>query len=315
MPLGVHERQLVLRCGLTVLGAGAAYALWRAWYSLQLARLIEDTPTAKARSAPQGYVELEGRCRPHDDAPLIAPLSGLPCVWFRYRVEEREEWQDSGRRMRSRWKVIERGCSTETFWLEDDTGRVLIDPEGAAITPRHRDVWESRSRVSGINYPAAVRARLALLSASGYYRFTEERIHPRDPIYAIGLLRNLSSHTAVPTVDEAARALLREWKRDQAILHERFDLNRDGRIDHKEWMLARAQARREAARTRRTHLERFTDGINLLGATGDPRRPFLLSAYSQPHLTRRLRVHAGLCGAGFFLLGIAAVWLFNTRFQ
>lgn len=61
--------------------------------------------------------------------------------------------------------------------------------------------------------------------------------------------------------------------------------------------------------------QHFTEGINLLGPTGDPRRPFLLSAYPQPRLTRRLRVHAALYGAGFFLLGIAALWIFNTRFM
>lgn len=43
---------------------------------LHRARLIEDTPTSRIRSAAQGYAELEGRAVALGD-PLYAPLSGV----------------------------------------------------------------------------------------------------------------------------------------------------------------------------------------------------------------------------------------------
>ena len=52
------------------------------------ARLIENVPTAKIRSASQGYVELIGTTKLMDGPPIISPVSGTRCVWFRYTIEE-----------------------------------------------------------------------------------------------------------------------------------------------------------------------------------------------------------------------------------
>src|SRR6266542_4039224 len=50
-------------------------------------RQIEDIPTSKIASAAQGYVELLGRSVPIPDCPVLAPLSQLPCCWYRYTIE------------------------------------------------------------------------------------------------------------------------------------------------------------------------------------------------------------------------------------
>lgn len=305
---------LIVGIGIGVGTLGAAYCGLRAWRGLHKARTIEDTPTAKARSAPQGYVELEGAGRLMDGPPIIAPLSGLPCVWFRYRIEEQITTEHRGH-TQTRWQTVGKGESTEVFWLEDDTGRVAVDPEGADVTPQHKDVWQSRSVAGGINYPAYITNFLATHPGPNPYRFTEERINPGDRLYALGMLKNVASYINQPTLDEEVRELLRVWKQDQAALKKRFDLNQDGHIDQQEWMLARAAARREAQKTRRETQMHFTDGINLLSRTADTRRPYILSAYPQKHLIKRYRIAAALYGTGFFLLGIAAVWLFNTRFR
>lgn len=299
---------------IAVCAAAAAFAGWYAWRSIHKARTIEDIPTSKTRSAHQGYVELEGAGRLMDGAPIVGPLSGLPCVWYRYRVEERVTVQYKGG-TQHRWRTVDSGESTETFWLEDDTGRAVVDPEGADITPRHKDLWHSG--MLGLSSPLHsdfVASYIARNPTGNPHRFTEWRINPGDPIYALGSLRNLGSHINSTTVDEDARELLREWKQDQARLRERFDLNQDGKIDEKEWMLARAQARREALNARREQQNQFTDGLNLLGPTNDSSRPFILSAFPQDHIVRRYRWQAALYGAGFFVLGTIAVWLFNTKF-
>jgi hypothetical protein len=305
---------LIVGIGIGLSALGSAYCGLRAWHGLHKARTIEDIPTAKARSAPQGYVELEGAGRLMDGPPIVAPLSGLPCVWFRYRIEEQVTTEHRGH-TQTRWQTVARGESTEVFWLEDDTGRVAVDPEGADVTPKHKDVWQSRSMTGGINYPATITNFLTTHPGPNPYRFTEVRINPGDRLYALGMLKNVASYINQPTLDEEVRELLRVWKQDQADLKQRFDLNRDGNIDQQEWMLARAAARREAQKTRRETQMQFTDGINLLSRPADTRRPYILSAYPQKHLVKRYRSAAALYGTGFFLLGIAAVWLFNTRFR
>jgi 20S proteasome alpha/beta subunit len=103
--------------------------------------------------------------------------------------------------------------------------------------------------------------------------------------------------------------LLHEWKKDQPKLEARFDLNKDHQIDEKEWMLARAQARREIMKSHREQQRPFNNGVNLLGATKD-HRPYILSAYPPGRMVQRYRWQAALSGAGFLLFVITAVWLF-----
>jgi hypothetical protein len=81
---------------LVLLGPGLYYA----WRCFRRARALADTDTARIRSAPQGYVELKGRAGLMDGDPIIAPLSGLPCCWYRYRIERKTS--------DGKWKIIDR---------------------------------------------------------------------------------------------------------------------------------------------------------------------------------------------------------------
>lgn len=293
--------------------AAAAWGAFRAWRDLHTARTIEDTPTARAGTAHQGYVELEGRARLMDGPPIVAPLSREPCVWYRYVIEERAQgW--SGQNHKG-WKVTERGASDDLFWLEDDTGRVAINPEGAQVTPELREIWYGQDRTRRFTGPnARMRGAISLHAMGATRRYTEERIPVGSPIYALGLLKNIGNHMAQPTDADHEREILADWKRDQTALKKRFDLNGDGVIDEKEWVAARAAAQREARAQREEEVAEFNDPINLLRATGDRRRPFVLSSLGQAALLRRLRRGIGLHLALFFTGGCAAIWLFNVRF-
>lgn len=298
---------------IAVIVVTAALAGYRAYRRLHLARMIEDTPTSKIRSAPQGYVELQGKARLMDGPPIVAPLSGLPCAWYRYRIEEQQTVQVQGR-AEQRWTTVDEGESTDLFWLEDRTGRVVIDPEGAEVTPRGKDVWHSHAGAVLRGQPAPVAKYLASHPGGSRRRFTEWRLAPGQRLYAIGLLKAVKSHVDAPTVEEEVRELLRTWKGDQEALKARFDLNKDGRIDDKEWVLARAQARREVLRSRREEQKGLVEPINVMAHVEGDERPFLLSAYRQRHLARRYRLGTALYLVLFFLAGSAAVWVFNTRF-
>jgi len=305
----IHQSNpMAVGIAVAVLTAGSAYCSWRTWRNVSIERLIEDTPAIKIRSAPQGYVEIEGLGKLMDGPPIIAKLSGLPCVWYRYQIEE----YTTGGRDRSRWVTVDKGESTEIFWLQDETGRIVVDPEGADVTPRHKETWKSRAAISGVAYPKYMSTFLA--ASDNTYRFTEERINSGERMYAIGLLKNMSSYTSTPTVDEDVRMLLDTWKQDQPALLKRFDLDQDGKIDEREWMLARAQARREVMKSRRDEVSHSTDGLNVLGPTHSSNRPYLLSAFSQGELAKRYQRWAAFYAAGCFLLGLATVWVFNAKF-
>ena len=84
------------------LGLGALVALaasWGAYRMLIRKRILQDTPTALIRSASQGYIELQGHVEMMDGDPIYAPLSMRTCIWYRYKVEEKQR-----RHTGSRWR-------------------------------------------------------------------------------------------------------------------------------------------------------------------------------------------------------------------
>ena len=93
----------LLTLAVAVIGGGAAALRW-----LRVARLIEDTPTSRVRSAAQGYVELAGRGLPLDGTKNPAPLTQRPCVWWRYRISKKTE-HGSGSGRRKAWKTVASG--------------------------------------------------------------------------------------------------------------------------------------------------------------------------------------------------------------
>ncbi len=298
-----------------MLGAAVLFSAWRALHNLRCERMIEDIPTSKTRSAPQGYVELYGRGRLMDGPPIVSPASGRTCVWYRFRVEEQETSFQRGS-TGSRWTVIDQGESTEVFWLEDDTGRVAIDPEGAEVTAGIKEMWYSDgTRLGSTGTILHLLMDLAIPSfSSGRRRYREERIDAGMPLFALGLLHNTGNFDNSADLEQEVGDLLVEWKKDQTELKRRFDLNHDGEIDQQEWMLARQQARREVLKRRSEEQSAPDEPINIMRRTGDPNRPYLLSTCAQGTLARTYRLRAMLYIALFLAGGVVAIWLLNHRF-
>jgi hypothetical protein len=296
---------------------GSIGAFYYAFRSLRRARLIEDTPTARIRSAHQGEVELEGHAGLLPGEPIRAPLTGSECCWWRYKIERRGE--------KNNWRRVERGASDSIFILQDKTGSCLVDPEGAEVTPTDRSVWYGHSRHPENRRPdrSPVRGGFSwtwdssyggLFSASignGRYRYTEERIYPGNPLYLIGHFRSEDDIHHAAERKQITRDKLRTWKNDQADLLRRFDVDGDGRIDMQEWEQAQRQAAAEAARE---HTERAASRIPHRVSRAPTRgQPFLISTLPQYDLVRRYRLFAGLSLGGFFVLGSVAVWLLGAR--
>jgi hypothetical protein len=294
--------------GAAVTGLLALAALYLGFRALQRSRMMEDMPTSKLRSAAQGYVELEGWARMMPGDPIRAPLSGLPCTWYSFRVERLDESTDAAGRRRTEWRTLEKGVSEAIFFLEDGTGRCIVDPDGAEVTPSVRLCWRGQTERPG--FAPLETGWLDRLLDSGPYRYTEHRIHEQDHLYALGQFVGLGDAEAASLSDEI-KDILATWKRDQAALLRRFDSNGDGRIDMDEWDHAREAAEREALRRRRD--QQPPPEFNLLKRPPYG-KPFLLSTVPQHSLIDRNRrwFAAGLTGAA--ALAGALVWAVSVRF-
>ena len=265
---------------------------------------MEDTPTSKVRSAAQGYVELRGTGELMEGPPIVAPLTGTTCTWYEFKIDEHRR---SGKN--SKWVTINSGRSTELFLLIDDTGKCVIDPEGASVTTTIRDVWYGNSRqpTSG---PALKRSRFPRL-VRGKYRYTEKRMHPRENLYAIGLFKTVGGAGGDFNADADIRGLLGEWKQDSEMLLAKFDTNNDGKIDMDEWQNVRNAAYREVMSR---HSEQKTaPPVNVMTKTLDRRRPYMLSAVPQEFLIQRYQFYATGLILLFFICGAIATWMIGIR--
>ena len=115
---------LLLWC---VLGFGAGLGLFfYGFHLLKRRRLILDTPLSKIRSASMGMVEISGLAvGPYT---ITAPITGRPCYYYRTRVWE---WRQNGRN--KAWVVAAGESSHVPFFVDDNTGQVLVDPRGAEL--------------------------------------------------------------------------------------------------------------------------------------------------------------------------------------
>lgn len=253
-----------------LVGASSAWA-WLA--NLRRYRTIADTPTSRIASAPQGYVEISGRGRQPPGSQLLSPITGLPCLWYRYIVEHRED---------NRWRVIESGISDDTFGVDDGSGQLLVDPEGAEILSTRKQV-----------------------SQQGEYRRTEWTLIENETIYAVGEHVTLGGPNAMLDKKTDMADLLAEWKRDKTALLARFDADRDGEISIDEWEAARKAASDEVDRA---HLDiRLKDGVHLMRKPAHA-RPYLIANREVEALVRHYRVwswaHLGLLGAALAALSL-----------
>lgn len=107
------------------------YLFIRGFALLKKRHLVLDTPASKIRSAPLGMVELNGLAA--GPYTLVAPITGRACYYYRTVIWE---WKRRGRS--SQWVVVANECMHLPFFLDDNTGKIMIDPRGAELE-LHRD--------------------------------------------------------------------------------------------------------------------------------------------------------------------------------
>jgi len=284
-----------LTLGVAAIGGGALALRW-----IKVARLIEDTPTSRVRSAAQGYVELTGRGRPLDGTKNLGPLTQRPCVWWRYRVSKKEQ---TGRSRGENWRSVSSGESVLPFLLDDGTGHCIIQPDGAEVISSESTTWYGDTP-----WPTAAPGHGRM--ATRDYRYVEERIYEQELLYVLGEFRSHGPQEGAD-LQAAAAALLVEWKDDQSKLIERFDADGDGRISLEEWERARAEARRTVEK--QVQERPPVETLNVVGKpAGD--QLFMLAALPPGDLVKRYRRRALFAFVGFVVAVYAFGWLLQRAF-
>lgn len=183
--------QLFLLGGLLALGYGTVVGA-------KLYRIGRDDPIPTYRLRHGGTCEVEGVATVHEET-VSAPFTGTDCLVCRWTVEE---YQQSGKH--SHWKTVDSGVWSRPFVLADDTGRVLVEPDGAEFSldeddtvrvdggdaPPHRvqQFIDANDRVD--DEDGELDLGVVTVSTGNDRRYVEERLDPGDSAYVFGHARS-----------------------------------------------------------------------------------------------------------------------------
>lgn len=152
---------------------------------LERRRLILDTPFSKIRSASMGRVEVSGLAvGPYN---MIAPITARPCYYYRTLVWE---YRQHGRN--KKWVRVAGECMHVPFFVDDNTGRLLVDPRGADLD-LHRDFQEEFNGSFFSNRDDAPGNVNSFLSRHGVVtsnriKVEEYCIKPKNSLFILGTL-------------------------------------------------------------------------------------------------------------------------------
>lgn len=261
-------------------------------HHLKISRLIKNTPTAKIGSAAQGFSEIKGvTVNPGPD--LVSPLSGNPCIWFRYRIEI----EVPGGSNHYNWRTIYSGQSPDPVAIQDDTNICFINTNAASIEGVKVESWQTSSLperfVKDLPNASSVSAN--------EFKITEERIEKGVELYALGTFKTLSTNN-LETNHLKAKKLIHEWQKDHKKLLRRFDKNNDLKLSTDEWQTIRDCAK-----------EAIKDALNLTSSNPDVHilthskiYPFIVSTKPEKTVANRYR-NVSIIFLGMFIFS-TLVW-------
>jgi Zn-finger nucleic acid-binding protein len=181
--------------------------------------LIESIPTSPIRSLAVGLVEVSGRARPEREL-LHAPFSGMPCVFFSYTVEERRESRNG-----TRWETIAKGTSGDPFFVQDETGKVLVVPFDAQLMlPDNRT---TRNNWFGTLPEQTLQGLSKLgITVDGWFgektlRCSEASILPEETVYVLGTAQE--NRGAAESTDNSARLYIGSSRDHNFIISDRSE--------------------------------------------------------------------------------------------
>ena len=244
------------------------YFFFRGFYILWRKRLIQDTPTSKIRSLAVGFLEITGQTIA--DYLLVTPYSAAPCVFYHAIMERLKSTSRNNRY----WVKESDYKSDVPFYLQDDTGCVVIDPAGAET-----------------------KLPLRYCKREGNIRYKEYYIKESEFIYVLGTAKKPES-----PYDREQKEMER---RIGEIVNDpekkvKLDKNKDNWIDKQEWEAEKRQIRKEIEQEMKKEREEKdeTDSIvsshlkNIIIGKGEGVKDFIISTLGEKMLVQTMHIKA-----------------------
>lgn len=165
---------------------GGIILFFYGFFEFKKRQLVENTPTSKIRSIAMGLVEIVGEVVPIEHGLFKSPFSETDCVYYKYTVDE---LRSTGKH--TQWVTIKQDEKRWRFYLKDETGMVLVDPEKAKIAIAMGNEFRSGLRKDP---PEGVMRFLetcnlshdSFLGFNKTMRYREWFIAPKENLYIMG---------------------------------------------------------------------------------------------------------------------------------
>lgn len=152
---------------------------------LRYERRIQDTPFSKMGSASVGLVEVSGCAT--GPRTITAALTGAKCLYYRAIV-----WQRHRAGNDSNWQQIADESTSVPFFVEDNTGKLYVQPQGAQMEVREtfKQEYDARIYRGPESWPEPIRSFLARTGVDGSkdLRLEEHCIKPGETLFVMGTL-------------------------------------------------------------------------------------------------------------------------------
>ena len=257
------------------------------------ARRLLDTPTSKIRSAAQGFVEIKAYSK--NIAPMISPLTGTPCCWWRYKVEK---ISSSG--SNKHWQTINEGESTVGFIIYDETGECMVHPEGADVYPHRQRKWYGHTAKPD-------NRSLSQIGLNKDYKYSEELLFEGLPLFAQGMFYTFRPNAHLTGPDQGD--IINEWIKDHKRLLKKYDENGNKILDPQEWQRVLFDVEQEFFSRQKKFKENNPKSVNILSEQGLPKNlNFILSGKSEKELYKHKKIMSFVYFIGFLILITHAIY-------
>jgi len=233
--------------GAVVVFLGGLYFIWLGFRRWKQRTLIRDTPTEQAQSLSVGPSEVSGTAVPPPEGPITAPFSDEDCLVAEYEIEEYDTSGDD-----SSWDTIKQGTFFCPFFVEDETGAVLVRPHEDTNYDLDPDDWTTTYVDSASQGPQPIQWFVENTddltfpsdeSGNGNDRkYKQNLIRTQESVYVFGTVRPREHHT-VPEGASNADRLVIEKITDDSLQEPMFLISDDEEhdlIDRRRWALWRA---------------------------------------------------------------------------
>jgi len=109
---------------LTVGFGAGLYYFYKGFRVFREYRVLMDTPEIPIRSMAMGLVEIHGKAK--IEQPVASPVTRTPCCFYQVEIERWVKDKNGGH-----WSHTATDADGPTFYLEDASGKVLVDAHQA----------------------------------------------------------------------------------------------------------------------------------------------------------------------------------------